>query len=111
MIRSAEQALDAAAGCAASLTRCGVWPFGPDCGPELLPQLVASDLEKKRSAANQPGTGQASHVQPFALGFPPSLFLSAAAPDCVCIWLIRHVSWELSAQPVFCEVIKFLNTY
>lgn len=51
MIRSAEQALDAAAGCAASLTRCGVWPFGPDCGPELLPQLVASDLEKKVSQA------------------------------------------------------------
>lgn len=104
MIRSAEQALDPAAGCAASLTRCGVWPFGPDCGPELLPQLVASDLEKKRSAANQPGTGQASHVQPFALGYPP-------LSDCVCIWLIRHVSWELSARPVFCEVIKFLNTY
>lgn len=111
MIRSAEQALDAAAGCAASLTRCGVWPFGPDCGPELLPQLVASDLEKKVSS--QPARHGASFTCATpCLGLSPSLLsLSGAAPDCVCIWLIRHVSWELSAQPVFCEVIKFLNTY
>lgn len=105
MIRSAEQALDAAAGCAASLTRCGVWPFGPDCGPELLPQLVASDLEKKVSS--QPARHGASFTcATLCLGVLP-LPLS----DCVCIWLIRHVSWELSALHVFCEVIKFLNTY
>lgn len=64
MIRSAGRQSSSQAGgpcgLVASLTRCGVWPFGPDCGPELLPlplpQLAASDLEKKVSS--QPGRGK-----------------------------------------------------
>jgi len=44
-----------------ALTRYGVWPFDPDCGPgQTQPQLVASDIEKKVSS--QEDAERASHV-------------------------------------------------
>lgn len=85
MIRSAEQALDAAAGCAASLTRCGVWPFGPDCGPELLPQLVASDLEKKGQQPTSQARAKLHMCNPLPWASPP-LFFSLLLPLTVCVF-------------------------